>query len=180
MKRPSKSFEIALSAISCAVATLFLWLGTISPLLLATGYMVGMFALMVPLSKDFIWGNALAFIAACFLACLCGGFAYIWKLLPFVVFIGLHPLINYLQKRFIKLKFGVSYLVCLPFKALWFDGAMYLCWMFAFEMNVPIDWINQNIFLVTFLGGTLFFCVYDYMIFICQNSVNALVRRIRK
>ncbi len=180
MKRPSKSFEIALSAISCGVATAFLALGSLTPFLLATGYLVGCFALMVPLAKDFIWGDVLAFLGASILSLLLGGFAFFWKLLPFYVFFGLHPLVNYLQNRFLAPKLRYHYFVCLPFKAAWFDGAMYLCWRFAFHMAVPLEWVNEYIFLVIFIGGTLFFAVYDRMIFLCQKSVNEAVRRIRK
>ena len=174
MKRSSKSFEIALSAISCAVATVFLVLGSFSPFLLATGYIVGCFALMVPLSKEFIWGNVLAFIGASILSFLLGCFNY-WRLLPFVVFFGLHPLANFLQT-----KFRWNMIVCFIVKAAWFDCAMYLCWRFTFEMNVAVDWINQYIYYVIFIGGTLFFAVYDRMIFLCQKSVNAAVKRIRR
>ncbi len=175
MKRRSKSFEIALSAISCAVATVFLTVGAFSPFLLATGYLVGCFALMLPLSKDFIWGNVLAFVGASLLSLLFGGMGYVWKLLPFYVFFGLHPLANYLQTRFHWNKW-----ICLPIKAAWFDGAMYLCWRFTFAMNVNIAWVNENILLVILLGGTLFFIAYDYMIFLCQKSVNQAIARIRK
>lgn len=175
MKRPSKSFEIALSAIACAVATVFLTIGSLSPFLLATGYIVGCFAMMVPLSKEFIWGDVLAFLASSLLSCLFSGFAYFWKLLPFIVFFGLHPLANFLQT-----KYKWNFVICFLIKAAWFDCAMYLCWRFAFEMNVAVDWINQYIYYVIFIGGTLFFAVYDRMIFLCQKSVNLAVKRIRR
>ena len=38
------AFEIALSAVACAVATLFLSLGVLNNFLLATGYIVACFA----------------------------------------------------------------------------------------------------------------------------------------
>lgn len=173
MKRNSKSFEIALSAIACAVATLFLWLGSLNPFLLATGYLVGCFALMVPLSKNFVWGDVLAYLAACLCALLLGGGAFFWKLLPFIVFFGLHPLANFVQTRF-----RWNAILCFFVKAVWFDAAMYLCWRFAFGMNVAVDWVNEYIVPVILIGGTLFFAVYDRMIFACQKSVNAAVRRI--
>ncbi len=172
-KKPSKAFEIALSAISCAVATIFLSLGSLNPLLLATAYIIGCFALMLPLSKGFILGDVLAYIASGLLACIFCGFAFAWRLLPFFVFFGLHPLVNYLQSRY-----GWNKIVCFIVKAVWFDAAMYLCWRFVFEMNVAVDWINEYIIPVIIVGGTLFFAVYDYMIFQCQKSVNAVVRRI--
>ena len=103
MRRPSKSFEIALSAIACAVAAMALTLGSYVDFLLAAGYLVAVYALMVPLAKHFIWGNVLAFLAAVLLAFLFCGFA-IFQLLPFAAFFGLHPLVNYLQRRYVKKK----------------------------------------------------------------------------
>ena len=49
----SKSFEIALSGISCAIAAGALELGILSGYLFATGYCIGILALMLPLSKQF-------------------------------------------------------------------------------------------------------------------------------
>jgi hypothetical protein len=175
MKKQSKSFEIALSAVACAVATVFLTVGSLSPYLLMTGYLVGCFALMVPLSKDFIWGNVLAFLGASILSLLFGGIAYFWKLLPFYAFFGLHPLANYIQTRF-----RWNGIICFFVKALWFDGALFLCWYFALNMTVAFDWINEYIILIIFVGGTLFFALYDRMIMLCQKSVNAAVKRIRR
>ncbi|MBO5045744.1 MAG: hypothetical protein J6C93_02630 [Clostridia bacterium] len=181
MKRQSKSFEIALSAVSCAVATLFLWLGTLNPFLLASGYIVGCFAMMIPLSKDFVWGNVLCYLASSLLACVLSGFAFFWKLLPFIVFFGLHPLVNHVQRKIAERKFPQSKLfpiLCWIVKAVWFDLALYLCWKFTFDMNVAVEWINEYIIPVIFIGGTLFFLAYDRMIFLCQKSVNLAVRRI--
>ncbi len=174
MKRPSKAFEIALSGIACAVATVFLTVGSFSPYLLALGYIVACFALMFPLSQGFIWGNVLAFLGASLLSLLFGGVAYFWKLLPFYAFFGLHPLVNCLQK-----KYAWKWWLCLPVKALWFDGAAYLCWRFAFAM-AGAEWVAQYIVPVVLVGGTVFFIAYDFMIFRCQQSVNAIIKRIRR
>ena len=57
MKGKIPAFEIALSAIACAFATIFLSLGVLNNFLLATGYIVGCFALMLPLAKGFVWGD---------------------------------------------------------------------------------------------------------------------------
>lgn len=176
MKKPSKSFEIALSAIACAFAAAFLMLGSLNPFLLATGYLIATFALMVPLSKDFVWGAALCYLAAGLIALpLC-----LWKIVPYFVFFGLHPIVNYLQRRFVKrtpLK-----VVCLAVKAVWFDFAMWLSYYVLTTMagfTFP-DWIAQFFFYAIFIGGTLFFFVYDIMIFYCQRSADIAIRRIRR
>lgn len=176
MKKPSKSFEIALSAIACAVAAGFLMLGSLNPFLLATGYLIGTFALMVPLAKGFVWGSALAYLGASLLALPVS----LWKVVPFAVFFGLHPAVNYLQNKYVKNAVWKG--VCFLGKAVWFDLAMLLSWFVLTSMAGMVfpEWVSQFIYLVVFIGGTLFFAAYDYMIFLCQRSVDLAVRRIRR
>ncbi len=183
MRRRSKSFEIALSAMACAIAAGCLTLGSYVDFMLAAGYLLAIFALMIPLSKDFIWGHVLALAASVLLAFLFCGFAFL-KLVPFVAFFGLHPLANYLEKRFVKKK--ILHLPCILAKAVWFDLAMWLSFRLVF---VPIFGLNaatwypfveRYFFLILFLGGTVVFVFYDYLIFLCQRSVNLVVARIRR
>ena len=183
MKRPSRSFQIALSGIACAVVALALTLACYVDFLMAAGYLLAVFALMVPLSKQFIWGEVLAFIGGVLLAFLFGGLAFIMNLLPFIVFFGLHPLANHLQRRFVKHK-----LVHLPvflLKAAWFDGAILLIWftlggVLGFEGASWYSLVSRYLYLVVFVGGTLVFFVYDILIFFCQVSVDKIVARIRR
>ena len=78
-KRNSKSFEIALSAISCALAVIFLLMGTLNHFLfLASGYILAQISLMIPLSKQFYAGDALAYIGTCILAVLQGAMGEAW------------------------------------------------------------------------------------------------------
>ncbi|MBR7186462.1 MAG: hypothetical protein IKD43_03125 [Clostridia bacterium] len=183
MKRPSQSFEIALSAIACAVAAVSLTLGSYVDFLLAAGYLFAIFALMVPLSKDYLWGSLLAFVGASLLAFLFCGFA-IFQVLPFLVFFGLHPMLNWLQSRYVK-KFSLQVL-CFFVKALWFDLAMWLMWavvlvpIFGIESATWYPFVVQYFYFVLFIGGTVFFAAYDYMLFLCQRSVNLAVKRIRR
>ncbi len=183
MRRPSRSFEIALSAISCAIAALALTMGCYVEMLLGFGYVLAVFALMVPLSKDFVLGNVLAAIGAVLLAFLFS-MSVFWSLIPFAVFFAFHPLVNWLQKKYVKTK--LMHGLCLLAKAVWFDLAMWLSWAVVF---VPILGMNnatwypfvaKYFYLVLFVGGTLFFAVYDYMIFLCQRSVNIVVAKLRK
>lgn len=181
MKRPSRSFEIVLSAIACAVVALSLTLASYVDFLMAAGYLLAIFALMVPLSKKFIWGETLAFLGGVILAFLFGGLVRYWVLLPFAVFFGLHPLVNHLQLRFTKKKFlhGVWFLL----KAVWFDGTLLLMWFtlaefLGFTEAIWYDWVAQYLYPVVFLGGTAVFAGYDLLIFLCQKSVNAIVKRI--
>ena len=182
MKRPLKSFEIALSAIACAFSALALTLGSYVEVLLAAGYLLAVFALMVPLSKEFIWGNALAFIGASLLAFLfnMGG---ILRLVPFMIFFGLHPLVNFIQKKYIhRMPFHI---LMFAVKALWFDGVLLFLWfflgpVFGIDQLSFYPTLEQYLYYIVFLGGTVVFAIYDYMIFLCQRTVNSIVRRIRR
>ena len=182
MKRPSKSYEIALSAIACAFAAIALTIGSYVDTLLPSGYILAVFALMLPLSKQFIWGNALAFVGACLLAFLfnIGG---VLKLIPFFMFLGLHPLMNFLQKKFIKSKIlhGVAFAV----KALWFDGMLLFTWfvltpVFGLTELTFYDILEKYLWYIVFFGGTVLFAAYDIAIFMCQRTMDAVVRRLRK
>ena len=97
MKRLS-SHEIALSALACAIATVLLTVGVYSEILLFTGYLFGCIALMMPLAKKSYIGYALAYVGTCVLS-LIFNVARFWDLLPFILFFGLHPLVNELQLR---------------------------------------------------------------------------------
>lgn len=177
------TFEIALSGISCAVAVLFLSLGILSGWLLATGYFVGVLAMMVPLSKNFYRGGFLAYLGTCILTVIMGAAAKFWDIVPFAMFFGLHPLINSLigKSKFSKWLF-------LPVKALWFDCMLIVGYYLVYggllggtflPQNV-YDVINRYFFLLVFTVGSVIGIVYDFLVMRCQSAVNALVGRIRK
>ena len=180
-KRNSKSFEIALSAISCALAIIFLLLGTLSGWLLATGYIMAQICLMIPLSKGFYVGDVLAYIGTCILTILLGAIGQAWLLVPFIMFFGLHPLINVLQLRF-NINKWIAYIV----KAIWFDFSLWVMYILVFGSSIGdpsieiYRIINDYILVFIFVGGTIIFFVYDYIMFKCQMIVNSLVYRIHK
>ena len=178
----SRSFEIALSAISCAVAVVVLLVGFWSDILLATGYLLAMVALMVPLSKQFYRGGALAYLGTVILAIIMGAAVRFWDLVPFIMFFGLHPLINSLQ-----IKFNINRWIALAVKTVWFDFTLWVAYLLIFggvlggaEGNAFYDFVNRYIYLFIFVGGTLVFLPYDYLVFKTQITVNKLVYRIRK
>ena len=171
MKKIS-AYEIALSALSCALATICLTIGVYSAVLLFTGYLLACIALMLPLAKNSYRGFALAYVATCILS-LIFNVARFFDLLPFIVFFGLHPLVNELQ-----LKVKINRWVACGLKALWFDGAMYLVWRFTFGMVTMIPFVDQYIIPIILVVGTLFFIAYDYCMYKWRFAVNTLVKRI--
>lgn len=179
----SKSFEIALSAISCAFAVVFLWLGILNPFLTALGYFVGILALMVPLTKQFIWGDFLAYLGTVILVLVLGAVQQFWKLVPFIMFFGLHPLANCLQIRF-KINKWLAYII----KAIWFDGTLIAGYYLVFNGFLGLSFmpeqfaqtVNRYFYLLVFTLGTAAFYVYDFLVFKCQIMLNVLMQRIRK
>ena len=173
MKKIS-AYEIALSALACAFATIMLTVGMYSAVMLFTGYLLGCIALMMPLAKKSYTGYALAYIGTCLLSLMFNAAGF-FDLLPFILFFGLHPLVNELQ---LKVKIN-RWLAC-GIKALWFDGTMYLIWKFVFGMTTTIPAVDQYILPVLLIGGTLFFVFYDNMMYKWRYAVNTLVARITK
>lgn len=181
-RRPT-SFEIAISGISCAAAVIFLSLGILSRFLVATGYMFGIVALMVPLSKECYLGDFLAYIGTCILTLIFGVAASFWDLVPFIMFFGLHPLINALQ-----LKFKINKWLALLIKAVWFDCTLIVAYLLVFGGVIggsflPEDVyrvLNDYIYLFIFTLGTVLFIAYDFLIFKCQKAINFIVGKIKK
>lgn len=168
------AYEIALSALACALATIMLTVGTYSEILLLTGYLLACVALMLPLAKESYWGYALAYIATCLLSLLFNAGRF-FDILPFIAFFGLHPLLNELQ-----IKFNINrWLACIV-KALLFDGVLYLIWRFVFGMTTAITLVDEYIIPILLVGGTLFFVLYDFLLFKWRAVVNSLVQRIIK
>lgn len=174
MKRLS-SYDIALSALACAIATIFLTLGVYSSFLLFTGYLLSCVALMLPLAKKSFWGFGLAYVATGVLSFIFNAGRF-WDLLPFLMFFGLHPLVNELQ-----LKIKINRWVACAVKALWFDVTMYLIWRFVFGMTTNVSFLNSsNIIWILLVAGSAFFVLYDYLMYKWRAVVNATVRRIGK
>lgn len=168
------SYEIALSALACAIATIFLTVGVYSEVLLFTGYLFSGIALMLPLAKQSFVGYGLAYAATCILSLLFNAGRF-WELLPFIMFFGLHPLVNELQ-----LKIKINRWVACAIKAAWFDGTAYLIWRFIFDMTTSIAFVSKYILPIILVAGTAFFVFYDYLTYRCRAVVNTLVWRIGK
>ena len=173
MKKLS-AYEIALSALSCAVATVLLVIGTYSEILLFTGYLFGGIALLMPLVKKSYLGYFLAYIGTCLLSFIFNP-ARILDLLPFIFFFGLHPLANELQ-----LGIKINPWVACGIKALWFDGTMFFIWKVVCEATTTIALIDQYIVPFILIFGTLIFVLYDYLMYRWRGIVFALVKRISK
>lgn len=61
------------------------------------------------------------------------------------------------------------------FKTAWFDAAMFFVWKAVFSANTAIPFIDEHILPVLLIGGSLFFIVYDFLMFRMRKSVNFLI-----
>lgn len=167
--------EVALAGISTAIATIFLAVGNFTSILLFIGYLVASIALSLPLAKGSYRGYAMAYVSTVLLTLLIIGSAgYVVDLAPFILFFGVHPLLNELQ-----LRFKINKWICFAVKAIWFDGAMWLFWWLIVQ-TTGVTWIDQYMLPIILVGGTLLFFVYDIAFFKLRGQVFALVRRISK
>jgi hypothetical protein len=168
------AYEIALSALACGLSTVLLTVGVYSAALLLTGYLLSSAALLLPLAKKSYRGFALAYIATCILS-LVFNVARFFDVLPFIVFFGLHPLVNELQ-----IKWKINRYLAWAVKAVWFDGTAYLIWRFVFGMSTTLDFVDRYAVPCILIAGTLFFVFYDYASYKCRGVVNSFVARFLK
>lgn len=182
-KKYSRSFYIALSAMSCALAVIFLMLGFFSKVLLGTGYIIAEIALMVPLAKRFYGGSLLAYVCTVVLAIVFGAAAQIWDLVPFIIFFGLHPIVNCFQQHW-----QVNKWLAFAVKAVWFDAALFAAYYIIFGgvfgmqagQSAFFDFVNKYIWLFIIVVGTAFFVLYDFAMFRAQKLVNFAVSKVKK
>lgn len=159
------SFRIALSAVACTLGRRHADAGHVRAFYDDHGIRVRGLAIMLPLAKDFRFSAFLCYIATCLLALLFGGVGNFWKLFAFVVFFGLHPIVNSLQ-----IKFKINKWIALVVKTIWFDVSVWLVWKFAGLFVVQYDWINDYIILIIATAGSALFVFYDFVMFRCRAS----------
>lgn len=178
-KKYSKSFQIALAGISCALAVVALIIGYYAQYIIASMFIVAEVALMVPLSKQFIKADILAYLGTVILAVVFGAVAKFWDLIPFIMFFGLHPVVNCLQQ-----KYSVNRWLALIVKMVWFDTTL-LVWFYAIGglmgiSNELLQTIYNYVWIIILVGGSLLLWLYDYIMFKVQIWINRLVDKIKK
>ena len=173
MRKVSAS-EIALSALACALATVFLTVGVYSGVFLFTAYLVASIVLMLPLCQRSFRGYIFAYIATCLLTLLFAS-SFFWDLIPFIVFFGLHPFVNELQ-----LKTRVNRWLACFIKAIWFDATLYLTWKTLIAVTTDVVISDVYVLPIILIVGTVLFIGYDYFMFKWRVWADNLVRRISK
>ena len=164
-----------MAGVATAIATLFLAVGNFTSVLLFVGYMVASIALSLPLAKGSYIGYAMAYVATLLLTVLIIGTAgYFIDLLPFILFFGLHPLLNDLQEK-LQIKKWLAFLV----KCVWFDGAMLLFWWLVVQ-TTGVSWLDAYAVPIVLVVSTLYFVLYDYAFYRLNKQIFSLLSRILK
>lgn len=174
------SFRIALAALSCALATLFVaLLGVNTSFAFVLGYVCGSVCLMLPLAKEYRLAGFLAYAGTCLLCLAFNGIPLFYKLFPFVAFFGLHPLVNSLKK-----KYNVNRWLAFAVKDVWFVGMLCASWALFCAMggvtaeSLPFAWLYDWAYLIIAVGGAAVFFFYDWLMQRAQRLVDFYVGKI--
>ena len=174
------SFRIALAALSCALATLFVaLLGVNTSFAFVLGYVCGSVCLMLPLAKEYRLAGFLAYAGTCLLCLAFNGIPLFYKLFPFVAFFALHPLVNSLPK-----KYNVNRWLAFAVKDVWFVGMLCASWALFCAMggvtaeSLPFAWLYDWAYLIIAVGGAAVFFFYDWLMQRAQRLVDFYVGKI--
>lgn len=170
----NKSHVIALSAVSAALSTIALALGTVFSVLDISMLMIASACVMLPLTKDSLKGAFLSYGAAALLSLIfCVTFKGYGVVALYALFFGLHPIINYIieKKRLNKYLF-------FAIKAAWFIGACFLMF-YVFSVIEPFpDAVQKFAPLIISVGGLILFFIYDFTFLRLQKTLSAIIKRL--
>lgn len=164
---------ISLSALSSALALILLTFGAYVEVFDLSCLFMASLALMLPLSKDYKLGGFLAYLATVILGFLLTGFR-LQVMLPFTMFFGLHPIVNYFQKRL-----KINKILAGAVKCVWFIATLYVMYFFTKMFVAPHEFIEKYIHIFLILGGIIVFFIYDYLMVKFQYAVNSIVKRLK-
>lgn len=168
-----KSRIVAISAICTAFTVLVLFIGTIYSPLDLTALLIASIIVMVPLSKGSTLSAVLTVIASSVLSLFMCAFKF-HVILPYALFFGLHPIVNYVVK-----KRGYKKLYWFIIKDVWFVLTMLLMQYFVHLIVIDVAFIQRFMVWFIIVFGALLFFPYDYMIIKFQQYIDALVKRLK-
>ena len=171
---------IALSAVTTALATVFLVIGNWFPTFSLSGAFMASVVMMMPLAKKTYKGAILSYLATILLTGVFSGFFTRWDaLFPFALFSGLHPIVNYFFfERSFSNKIAAKILFIIV-KDIWFVGVL-IATHFLFEVYTgEVEFIRKYIVPILLIGGALIFPFYDYIMTRFQQMINVIIIRFK-
>lgn len=164
---------IALSAITTAFCTILLVFGAIVEVFDLSCLFMASLVIMIPLTKGYKLGAFLSYLASVLLGFILTG-ARFQILIPFTMFFGLHPIVNYLQKQF-----KINKILATALKAVWFVATLFITYYFTKMFIVEHEIIEKYINWVILIGGTIVFLIYDPLMDKFQESLVKIVARLK-
>lgn len=157
--------EVAYAAVASALSAAFLAVGFYLQLAEFLWYFLATMMIMIPLTRGYIRGALFAYAVSSLLGLLLCAFQF-YFILPYVVFMGLHPVVNaFMDKQHFNV--WVGHLI----KAVWFDAAVYLIIRFT-QLFLFIDLRAGGWTLAIVLGvSTLVYFFYDFAIRLVSRSL---------
>lgn len=164
---------IALSAVSTALAVVLLIFGAYFETFDLSCLFLASLCMMLPLYKKYYPGAFLSYVATSLLALLltAGRFQVV---IPFAMFFGLHAIANELQ-----LKFNVNKIVAFIVKEIWFLGTLAVMYFFTKMFVSDNEVFEKYMPYIIFIGGALFFPLYDILIFRFKKMLDVLLKRLK-
>ncbi len=162
----NKSRIAAFGALGAALGTVFLTIGAYTGLGEFFWYFIASVCVMITFHNRSLFGSIMSFAACAVLSLLTSGFNIVF-LLPYFVFFGAYPIANYIETRY-----KVNKVLMIVITCIWFDGALYVFYLFTKLFVTQIDFINDYILPIIAVGGTIVFFLYRTMMRRLQQKID--------
>ncbi len=163
---------IALSAVSTALGVIFLVIGAYFQTFDLSALFMSAIAIMLPLSKNSVKGALFTYFATALLS-FCFALSRFYVPLLYVLFFGIHPIINYIQ---LNSKKKLWYLYIL--KCVWFIGVMFLMYYSFTLFVVEVEFVKRFIPIILILVGAITYIAYDFVMIRFQKMSFNLIKRL--
>lgn len=164
---------IALCGIATAFGVIFILIGVFVPLLDMAMFMTASMCLMLPLYKNYLKGAALTYVCISVLAFLFSG-ANFFAIMPYIIFFGYHPILNYLQ-----MKFKIDVKISVAINCLIFNIAFYFIFNFS-KIFIDSDILDKIPYVLLAVFATVIFIIYDLAFKNLQLKANQIFKRFIK
>ena len=162
---------IALSAVCAALSVVVMTLGAFFSVFDLSAVFIAGIIVMVPLSKDAPRAALLTVAATAVLSLFTSGFNFA-VVLPYALFFGLHPIVNYFaeKKNFNKIAVFIV-------KDVWFVATLVLMQAFTELIAVDLGSLRKFVYPLIIVLGAVFFVLYDVAIRRFQKMLASLMKR---